>query len=200
MWRLTHNSIPSANNLFRRGINVDQKCHICGFSEESTTHVFLKCWWAKSFWSELKVLHFWEQHSFEKIDKWVWFCINSFSIDTLIISVIGSYMIWKNRNMITRQKKALDIAQTFAFVKCRARYFTNLIFKFTVLEGNNLSIWQPPKPEFLKFSCDASWINLLKRAGIGCVVRDQNGVILGSGALIHEKVYSSLDAEGLALL
>lgn len=197
--RLTYNS-TTAHNLRKRGIIVDTCCQTCGFMEESTIHVFLQCWWAKCFWTELGVLHTWEQLSFDDIGEWVWFCVNSFHPDMLNLVCICAYMIWRNRNLISHNRKGFDIYQISAFTKCRAIYYVNPIFKFSVLDEASYLDRQAPKGKVIKFNCDASWLKSFSRAGLGCAMRDSSGTILGSGAAFEDEVFSNLDAEGLVIV
>lgn len=53
IWRLYHNLLPVAVNLRNRGCEVILRCWFCHFLEESSAHVFLKCLWARAFWSAL---------------------------------------------------------------------------------------------------------------------------------------------------
>lgn len=42
-WKLYHNGIPCAENLYRRGCTVALKCQVCGAAIESSIHIFRDC-------------------------------------------------------------------------------------------------------------------------------------------------------------
>lgn len=109
-------------------------------------------------------------------------------------------MIWKNRKLTYHNKKGLDIFLISAFVKNKASFSSNPAFKFSVLDGDLSLTWQPPNGRNLKFNCDGSWLKSSNRAGMGFVLRDFNGTILGSVAFVVEKVPNRVAPEGLALL
>ncbi|KAL9660530.1 hypothetical protein QQ045_025345 [Rhodiola kirilowii] len=42
-WRLYYNSLPDAVNLWKRGINVELQCRLCGYQNETALHVVRDC-------------------------------------------------------------------------------------------------------------------------------------------------------------
>lgn len=76
----------------------------------------------------------------------------------------------------------------------------NPIFKYSVFDEESSNSWQSPKGTVNKFNCDGSWIKSIKRAGMGCVIRDSIGFILVIKASYIGYVISSFEAEGLTLV
>lgn len=50
MWKVIHDSIPTCLKLCNRGINIHSTCPLCQSEDESTTHLFLYCPFARTVW------------------------------------------------------------------------------------------------------------------------------------------------------
>lgn len=172
IWRLTQNSLQTYHNLARRGVILDLRWQTCGYSLETTMHVFLQCSWAKNFWSQIGVLHTWERYTFEGIEEWVWFYMGKLQTYELSLICIKAYMLQRNRNLVCHDTKGLDTYQISALTRDRAIHCRNQTFKFSVLDGASFSDWQAPRRLIVKFNCDGSWLKIENRAGVACVARD----------------------------
>ena len=98
-WRLVHNIIPSVGNLRRRGIQIDDRCCICGEFGETVVHVMLKCRFCKEVWAMV----------YPKLNEivnlnleWgnIWHVIFQQIIkdDYVEIFLTTCWMLWNNRN------------------------------------------------------------------------------------------------------
>lgn len=197
VWRLFHNALPVAQNLWRRGANLDLQCQICGLSLE---HTFLECWWAKSFWSELGFPHCWEAYPFDNVKEWLWFCFKSYPAETFALVCYGASMIWQNRNLITHNDKGLDIGHVAAVSKNRVCSFNSPSFKFSVIGFEGSLSWVAPTGSIVKINCDGSVLAEFNRSGVGGVARDAQGMVMGVFADSLDSVVDSVEVEGLAVL
>lgn len=50
LWRLAHNSHPMYMNIHRRGVDLDNRCTVCGIFFEDGGHLFVKCKMVKQRW------------------------------------------------------------------------------------------------------------------------------------------------------
>lgn len=42
-WRIANNGLPTAENLFARGIKIDRSCQLCNKEDESISHFLTEC-------------------------------------------------------------------------------------------------------------------------------------------------------------
>ena len=50
IWNILHDSVPVFATLNRRGIQTTTRCLLCDAEEESSTHLFLNCTFARAVW------------------------------------------------------------------------------------------------------------------------------------------------------
>ncbi|KAL5540285.1 hypothetical protein UlMin_042768 [Ulmus minor] len=67
------------------------------------------------------------------------------------------------------------------------------------LDDNSSHPWKPPEMGIVKINTDAAWCNRTKKFGLGVVIRDHSGSILGSAATPVSSFVSVDVAEGWAL-
>lgn len=52
IYKLLHESLPVLTNLNKRGIQTSNRCLMCEEDEETMSHLFLKCPFARAVWYE----------------------------------------------------------------------------------------------------------------------------------------------------
>ncbi|CAM8888030.1 unnamed protein product [Rhodiola kirilowii] len=200
MWRLYHNAIPSAINLFRRGCQVDLHCPRCGSYFESTDHIFLKCWWAVDFWKQLLNVKRVMELDFHTLADWVWYCLEVYSRQDLTLIFYGARWIWFARNSMVHKGVFYRVEEAVARVKALVNDYATPTYKFIVSRDEATQVWLAPKQGEFKVNCDGAWCPEGRRAGLAIVGRDHNGLVLFAKALHLGKAHSALEAEGKALL
>lgn len=63
----------------------------------------------------------------------------------------------------------MDVNIAAANTRTRLANFTNLTFKFTIIEETGSLSWERPNSPFVKFNCDDSWMSSSNMMGFGCV-------------------------------
>ena len=53
VWKLMHDSLPTLLILKTRGISTNSSCPLCNTKDESTSHLFLQCPFARASWHAL---------------------------------------------------------------------------------------------------------------------------------------------------
>ena len=123
-----HNSLPTFENLSKRGIQVTNRCLMCDEEEETTIHQFLNCPCARSIrhgsilglrTSELQC---------NSVEQWLSQCIISSKalkhnrMNYLQVLFITLWSIWNHRNMVLNQGQIpnpIEVILISQFLTCR---------------------------------------------------------------------------------
>ncbi|CAM8884344.1 unnamed protein product [Rhodiola kirilowii] len=199
MWRLFNNALPSAGNLISRGCEVESSCVRCGYKWESTTHIFLECWWTAEFWRQLMEGLGHLNLNFSSVEDWVWCCVNNFDKRTLTYIFYGAKFIWFTRNVLWHNGVLWDVKEAVLRVKGLVSGLLDPQYKFVISRHEAAMQWLPPPEGCLKVNCDGAWDRLKKAAGFGFICRNHAGLVEAAGAGSLEDCKGVQEAEGGAL-
>ncbi|CAM8982176.1 unnamed protein product [Rhodiola kirilowii] len=200
LWRLFHDFLPTAANLLKKGCEVDPHCKVCGFSLETSLHLFIDCWWARAFWERLNIHHEFSNLNLVNTSEWVWFCVMTMEAEELTRFCYGVRSIWYNRNLLLHNEQGLNVEEASLSTRALATSYSCPNYSFTISELEGSYVWISPKKPFVKINCDGAWEERTKLAGISGVCRDSEGMILGLMADYFGDIDSILVTEGLAIL
>ena len=106
-----HDSLPTRQLLRNRGIIDIGLCPLCNYEEESTSHLFLLCLFAKACWHGLPLV----VHIFDLIgisaQQWLRELIVSHNLDDEVLMeymqniFITLWITWTHRNMVVHEEK-----------------------------------------------------------------------------------------------
>ncbi|XP_042974832.1 uncharacterized protein LOC122306468 [Carya illinoinensis] len=204
IWRACNEGLPTLANLKRRKIVAESTCPICGRVEETADHALWSCSAARDVWCQaskpIQKLSL-EVGSFKE----VWQQITD-KLPAARIEEVGSIMrlIWTRRNEVVHGKafrhpnsilvKAQDDLYCYKLaiqgrVSCRAAETSKCPQKWIT----------PPVGEY-KLNWDAAINQPLNQVGIGAIIRDCNGQVLGTMRARRELNLSPFTAEAYALM
>ncbi|KAL5578545.1 hypothetical protein UlMin_020244 [Ulmus minor] len=110
------------------------------------------------------------------------------------------WRIWFRRNKWIHEKIWLDDSSCLAWAQQHLEDFKTASNKQTI---PHIPIaahpWKPPEMGIVKINTDAAWCKHTKKFGLGVVIRDHSGSILGSAATPVSSSVSVDVAEGWAL-
>ncbi|CAM8965691.1 unnamed protein product [Rhodiola kirilowii] len=110
-WRLYHDSLPTMVNLEKRGIEVYNKCRLCGRWGESSIHMFKECTWMSSFLEELSLPDaVWSNQCMDP-GYWLWLCAKICSENDFKNLLCGLWLGWRNRNELIYGKGGWSFAE-----------------------------------------------------------------------------------------
>lgn len=164
-----HNFIPVGANLCKQGIVTSMQCCFCMIPDEKPVHVFLDCWWSKTFWNYLQLDHIIYKWRCEDLGDWLWKNVSSLNMEKLAMLLCGLY-----RNTLAHGNKCLDVVVTTLNTKVKVTKILNCNLKFLIIGEDASFSWEGSDDYAIKLNCDASWFPSTKKAGFGCVAPFQN--------------------------
>ncbi|KAL9663790.1 hypothetical protein QQ045_019181 [Rhodiola kirilowii] len=200
LWRLFHNAVPSAVNLWKRGCVVETKCVRCGYPAECTTHIFLQCWWAQEFWRQLLGVAGKMQLCFSSMADWIWFCVKEFDGEELSLIFYGIRWIWYARNVLWHNGVIIELSAAVSKVKAIVKEISRADYRFVISRDEAGGIWSRPEVGSVSINCDGAWESLSGIAGVGAIGRNSEGQVVFVAAGRVGKCSSAIEAEGKALL
>lgn len=143
LWKLCLNGIPTKSCLIEKGFNTNPACYLCGETEESATHMFLECNWAKWGWF-LSPLGFNSQFKERRlIGDWLMERARKESRDTLNIIASVLWSIWATRNDFYFKGRELNF-----LAASRRALFVGSEYRIACQVEKNPSLaprsWSPP--------------------------------------------------------
>ncbi|KAK3222181.1 hypothetical protein Dsin_009206 [Dipteronia sinensis] len=224
MWNVLRGRVLVCQVLRKFGIASASStaCPLCHGEEETIDHLFLSCPWSWNLWT--KCMNWWEVVSCHNKTMKSWFqgwdglcSSNKFrrAWDTLFFAI--SWTIWEARNHTIFRSGAVSVPQAVDTVKFRVVWWykyhgvgSKLQISTMLLnikesctdskpmKRRDANVWIPPIGLGLKFNVDGSAKGNPGSAGIGGVLRDNLGKVLG---LFSENVgvLDSISTELLAI-
>ncbi|KAL9666794.1 hypothetical protein QQ045_001135 [Rhodiola kirilowii] len=200
--KITRNISGETSDSSRaRGCEVEKKCQRCGYKLESTSHIFLECWWSVEFWRLLMegVSQINIRLSFSSVEEWVWYCVNEFDKRSLSYIFYGANFIWFARNVLWHNCEVWDVKGAVMKVKAQVSDFLEPHHRFVISRHEAAGLWTPPVEGFIKVNCDGAWDASRRAAAYGFIYRSHSGMVESVGAGVLKGSMGVLDAEGAAL-
>ncbi|CAM8989058.1 unnamed protein product [Rhodiola kirilowii] len=104
-----------------------------------------------------------------------------------------------NRNSQWHGKGALNVCWSVSKIKMLSQELNGRVFSFQTFRMDPHSSWRPPDYGHVKINADAAWNARTRRAGVGCVGRNEAGHVLFAWADFKDSVSSVVEAEMWAL-
>uniref|UniRef100_A0A803P119 Uncharacterized protein n=1 Tax=Cannabis sativa TaxID=3483 RepID=A0A803P119_CANSA len=182
-WRVIHNVLPLAANLFKRHIAPDPKCSRCNYHNESLNHAFFLCKKAKQVWRLLPFQVDLAAATSSSDGEFVHSLFHFYDNFQMEIILCIMWYLWHDRNnsLFGKQTNLPTI------IVDNALHFLNEFHSHTSRQAPlpfakpvmNKS-WQPPPHGQLKLNVDAALDSAAGVMGIGGIVRDSNGNVVAA--------------------
>ena len=142
VWKLMHDSLPTRQLLRNSGIIDIGLCPLCNCEEESTSHLFLQCPFAKACWHGLPLIVHTSDLIGISVQQWLRELIVSHNLDDEVFMeymqniFITLWTIWTHRNMVVHEEKQSNPMEVVLIVQnlyCRYKE------AFSIHHGSNNS-------------------------------------------------------------
>ena len=167
-------------NLCRRRIIPEGRCEICRTGEESCSHAIFFCvdvqvlwnadpqWWWLSEMPGRSVKEIFRRAFEEEMD--------------VALLAFTSWAVWNRRNQVRHNETACPLEQILALSKDRKHEFQLIHNSGGTPQHRNHVRWKPPDHGLYKINYDGAIFAQQARAGIGIVIRNEDGAVMASMA------------------
>jgi hypothetical protein len=219
-WRAASDNLATKKNKFRRTLELDSTCNICGREEEDSFHATVNCTKARALrWAMRTHWDLPPEHCFYKTGpEWLQqLMANCGEIQRSRILMI-LWRSWHLRCDVTHGRGEETIARSVAFLLSYDKDLQNLLGSDSANAGNiysrtpisnsevddrgqlvNRNIWKPPTEGNLKINVDAAFSEDTGDAAIGVIARDHLGHISLAASIVIDKCSDAEEAEACAI-
>ncbi|KAF7802697.1 uncharacterized protein G2W53_041808 [Senna tora] len=179
LWRACLGIIPTIEALNHKGLEIEEKCSLCGIESEDVFHALVDCSRLKQVWDEAKY-RFDSRVYHNTLIEWLaveWLKWNNEQRCHLAIAL---YHIWDGRNCRKFSQESTNLEGLWSRVE--RSWDENVVARS--LMSNDVDMpytlrWEKPQHPFVKLNVDAA-INNNGEGAIGGVLRNCNGWVIGA--------------------
>ncbi|KAL4312747.1 hypothetical protein GQ457_01G025130 [Hibiscus cannabinus] len=198
-WKVTHNFMPTKENLCFRRIATDPFCLRCSNAIESRNNLFRDCFFAMNLWTRLGVSWPTSVGAFDFAESLSWLFDSNMMIKCSDI-IIALWALWYSRNLLYHEGKAQTVAEIFIFIRSYRNEIKCIQERLPCsLPGDRIP-WKAPPLNVAKVNFDASLSSSEQRSCSGVVIRNDQGMLLGSCFTSHYHIASPFAAEAVAAI
>ena len=181
MWRACKGILPTQAHLFDKGISNTFTCVWCGDDAETEDHLLWQCEFAQRVWKECPVTFSSHVHVHMSFFDFMASCILDLSSPRLKIIFNTAWAIWKARNELVWNAKAIPVSELCQQAAGVALDYLELGFllqeSFSPSRGLPDQKWKCPKVRNYKLNFCCKFGTGNHQIGLGVLLRDSAGLV-----------------------
>ena len=177
VWRIVHNIVPTVQNLRENGLQLVNRCCVCGQEGESTFHVMFECKLSCIIWERVypqvnEILQSSAMGDFCQVLFQQLYRDNSLEIFCIIC-----WLIWRNKNRSYHDSICHSPGKIICSANSLHDEYIQTIGNERVHDRQVNIVWTPPLEGVLKINIDAAFYGQFKMEKLGVVCRDSAGIV-----------------------
>ncbi|KAG8472386.1 hypothetical protein CXB51_034209 [Gossypium anomalum] len=197
IWRLLHNMIPTAYILYNRQITPFPLCLRCGLFPKSAMHAILKYGPANEVWSQLG-LHWVTDHYCDSFWDWIAYVFQTNDAIGCSKILTTMWLLWHARNQYVMEGKQQSVQEIRTKIESFIMQSSVIKERLPKKQRSMSSKWLPPERVVVKINLDATFKQNLRQFCSSFVIRNDLGLVMGSGSILNSNVADAFSAEALA--
>ena len=197
MWRACKNILPTNYCLCLRKVSKGDKCRLCGMVE-SSGHALWDCWMAEAVWKEAKISLPRGCHSYLDFIDVVWKLWEDQKEGELERLTCTAWCIWKNKNATKFEGKCKEARRIVTKANASVEEFSGQLGAPKQPAPPRIGRWTPPSEGWYKVNVDRAVFKGLGSCGIGIVIRNKRGEIMGAMSKRLDLPLGALEVEAKA--
>jgi ribonuclease HI len=181
-------------------------CPCCQLEVESVIHALWNCPGAQDVWGCGPILFQKCPSIFSDMAELVSYLFTRLNDDLMSLTVVVFHRIWLRRNKMIFEEQFYSPMKVFIeasqlFEDFKMYNLRESLLKVPNVEGSNIcKSWKLPNAGFVKVNWDASLNPKSSLVGLGCVIRNENGYVIGAKCYACRATVDPLCAEAMAAL
>ena len=161
------------------------------------SHVLFGCSEVEDIWHRSVFYSGWKEWQKQPLSDVFSQVCRDFSVEDVEIFCVLAWLIWRNRNMVYHGQEAIggakiiETAERFLF-EYKSSTNAAALCKAPLVKRVSPATWRPPAAGLLKLNTDAAVVNEGGVTGLGGVIRDTEGEVLGA---FSKRVQGCLDVQ-----
>ncbi|CAI9778901.1 unnamed protein product [Fraxinus pennsylvanica] len=197
-WRVCLNILPTASNLIRKQIKVSIGCGFCDAGAKDLNHILLRRPALVDYWTKFLPQLSQVDRNQNLFDVIMQIKRVSSKEDMGLFFTIAS-SIWMCINKKLFEDESLNMSSTIDHAILMLHLFKG-VKNQSGSALNKFCAWKTPPAGFLKLNVDGAIFHHLHKAGVGSVLRDQEGKVLMAASKGEREVADPETIEFLAVL
>jgi ribonuclease HI len=218
-WRVATDTLATMKNKWRRTLELNDRCHICGNDTEDAHHATVRCTKASALRHAMrKIWTLPDEYLFRYTGKdWLQLLLSQVNEVTKSRILMLLWRSWHLRNDVIHHQGRETIEQSVAFLESYAHADSQqapvpgdpkgkrpMFVTTTPAErgqsSSTVNVWSAPPDGWIKINSDASFSSVGKPGGAGAVVRDSQGKVILAACSPITHCFSAEEAEAKAAL
>ena len=181
LWRASSESLPTKKNLCRRKIITNDICDLCRDCPEDGIHAFWECYMVKEIWRKEDSCRPYISERFVNFQDLFLGILKRLEPQLVERFAMIAWCIWFKRNSARTGSTSLPFSQIHSDAIERLLEFQHAQDSHLApLLPPNPVCWSPPPNSWCKANYDGAIFQEQSAAGLGVVIRDHEGKVIGA--------------------